>query len=80
MAEDVIFNFIIDSIVIDNEGFRRSQTNLIAAKILKKCNVIKEKNKRNNVILKAGDGKLMITNGLSVREFEKRFKDKVKII
>jgi predicted flavoprotein YhiN len=47
--------------------------NVIANKILKKCNVINKKNKNNNKSLITGDGKLMITNGMTLAEFEKRF-------
>ncbi len=46
--------------------------NVIAVKILNKCNLTKEKNENNNKKLKSGEGKLMITNGLSINEFEKK--------
>ncbi len=48
--------------------------NLIAHKILKTCHFNKIKNKNNNNSLKSGTGKLMITNGLSVLDFERKFK------
>ena len=36
--------------------------------------LIKKKSKFNNTSLKKKDGKLMITRGLSVGEFEKKYK------
>jgi hypothetical protein len=63
-----------DRVVIDNEPLNiKNQMNVIANKILKKCNVINHKNKNNNKALLTGDGKLMITNGLTLAEFEKKF-------
>jgi len=41
---------------------------------LNKCNISKSKNKNNNKALKAGEGKLMMTNGVSISEFKKKFK------
>lgn len=49
-----------------------NQINVIANKILHKCNLTKEKNINNNSRLKSGDGKLMITNGLSINDFERK--------
>ncbi len=45
---------------------------VIANMILNKCNINKEKNENNNKKLKSGEGKLMFTNGLSIKEFEKK--------
>lgn len=63
-----------EKVVIDNEALNiKNQMNIIANKILKKCNVINYKNKNNNKALISGDGKLMITNGMTLAEFEKKF-------
>lgn len=51
-----------------------SHINSIANKILTKCNVSKMKNKNNNKKLKAGEGKLMMTNGISISEFLRKYK------
>lgn len=45
----------------------------IARLVVKKCNFTKSKNKNNNKVLESGNGKLMITSGLSVKEFLKKF-------
>ena len=60
--------------MIDGKTYNTKQIDIIASKVLKNCNFNKNKNKNNNTIHKCGDGKLMITNGLSVVEFEKKFK------
>jgi hypothetical protein len=43
----------------------KSRVDLIASKVLSKCNVKHQKNKNNNRVLKNGEGKLMMTNGLT---------------
>ena len=50
-----------------------NQFNLIANKILKLCNVYKNKSLHNNINLKAGSGKTMITQGMSINDFEKKY-------
>lgn len=45
----------------------------IAQEVLNMCNFYHSKNKNNNTLLRAGDGKLMMTNGMTVAEFEKRY-------
>lgn len=58
---------------IDNHNYNLSnQINVIANKILSKCNITNEKNENNNKKLKSGEGKLMITGGLSIKEFERK--------
>ena len=49
------------------------QFDIITNKILGSCNILKHKSKYNDTIHKKRDGKLMITNGLSIQEFEKKF-------
>ena len=41
--------------------------------MLKNCNYFHQKSKNNNTTHKSGEGKLMITNGLSIKEFQERF-------
>ena len=63
-----------EKIAIDDQLIQRSRVDLIALKVLDKCNVSSKKNKNNNTRIKNGEGKLMITNGLSVKEFEKKYR------
>ena len=64
-----------NSVLIDGKIlFKDSQFDIIANKVLNICNVNKKKSKFNNTSLKKKDGKLMITRGLSVGEFEKKCK------
>ena len=46
---------------------------VIANKVLNSCNIYKQKSKRNNTKLVKRSGKLMITHGLSVKDFEKKY-------
>lgn len=58
---------------IDDQNYNvENQIDVIASKILNKCNITKEKNENNNKRLKSGQGKLMITNGMSINEFERK--------
>jgi len=71
----IIFKFLDEEkIVIDNQSFIVSNINAIAFKVLNKCNISKTKNRNNNGMLKAREGKLMMTNGISISEFQKKFK------
>lgn len=62
-----------DRIKIGNETYLRSQVDLISKNVLKKCNYLKDKNPNSNGKLKAGSGKLMITNGMSINDFTQKF-------
>ena len=63
-----------NNIVIGNEIYnKKNQFNIIANKILGNCKILKHKSKMNDTILKKRNGKLMITHGLSIDEFEKKF-------
>jgi len=46
---------------------------IVSRKILVKCNYISDKSEFNNKKLISGNGKLMITSGLSVNDFTKKF-------
>jgi len=61
-----------EKIIID--PFNTNHLNEIAFKVLNKCNISKTKNKNNNGMLKAREGKLMMTNGISISEFQKKYK------
>ena len=64
-----------NSVLIDGKIlFKDSQFDIIAHKVLNICNVNKKKSKFNNTSLKKKEGKLMITRGLSVEQFEKKYK------
>ena len=61
--------------MIDNERFdKNKQFDLITNKILDKCNIFNHKSKFNNTILKKRNGKLMFTRGLSVEQFEQKYR------
>lgn len=45
----------------------------LAKVVVDKCNFVMKKHKNNNIKLASGNGKLMITSGLSVNDFIKRF-------
>jgi len=62
-----------EKIQIDNEIFFKNDIDLISKKVLIRCNFIHPKSKNNNKELRIGDGKLMMTNGLSVSEFVQRY-------
>ena len=47
---------------------------LLAKRAIKNCNVINNKNESNKNKLKMGNGKLMFTNGLTIKEFLLKYK------
>ena len=69
------FNFIEDNnIIVGNEKLdKNKQFDIITNKILGNCNILKHKSKFNNTTLKKRNGKLMITQGLSINQFEKKY-------
>jgi len=50
-----------------------NQINNVSFRVLHSCNIWKNKNKNNNTVLKSGEGKLMMTNGISISEFVKKY-------
>ena len=50
-----------------------TQLNQLAKAILNKCNVIHNKSKHNQTSISPGNGKLMITNGLTLKQFESKY-------
>ena len=62
------------NVLIDGElYYKDSQFDIIANKVLNSCKIYKKKSKYNNSFLKKKQGKLMITHGLSVQDFEKKY-------
>ena len=59
-----------ENILIDGKYYKKSDTDLIADKLLTKCNWNEKKNKYYN---KFGNGKLMFTCGLTLKEFETKY-------
>ena len=59
-----------ENIVIDGKYYKKSSTDKIAKKLLKKCNYNHKKVDYKNM---EGRGKLMFTNGLTVKEFEIKY-------
>ena len=53
---------------------KNTQFNLISNQVLEMCNVHSTKSKFNNVVHKSKGGKTMITNGMTVGEFEKKYR------
>ena len=69
-------NYLLDenNLFFDNKIYnKKKQFDLIAKKVLKLCNVHSDKSKFNNSSLKEKSGKTMITQGLSVEQFEKKY-------
>lgn len=62
-----------DFVCIDNISYHKSMVKTIAQKVLLKCNYTHSKNKSMKGLIRKGDGKMMFSNGLTVREFCKRY-------
>jgi len=60
-------------ILIDNQAYGKNQFDVISKLVLKKCNFTHEKNKNNTKSLKKGEGKLMITSGMTVHDFQEKY-------
>lgn len=63
-----------EKITVDGETFLKSDIDKIAKKILTGCNFVHTKNKNNATTHKAGTGKLMMTSGMTLNEFTKKYK------
>ena len=68
-------NFTEDNnVVIKNKlFFKNTQFDKISSEILELCNVYSTKSKFNNTVHKSKGGKTMITQGMTVGEFEKKY-------
>jgi hypothetical protein len=51
----------------------KGQIHDISRNVLIKCNYIQKKSDFNSKFVKAGDGKLMITSGLTVNDFTSKY-------
>ena len=51
----------------------KNKLDVLSKVILKKCNFTHQKNKNNNVTHKIGEGKLMITSGLTIHDFMEKY-------
>ena len=61
-------------IQIDNKSYLKKDLKNISKHILKKCHFISRKyNDSSENYLQEGKGKLMITNGLSIKDFSKKY-------
>jgi hypothetical protein len=61
-----------EKITIEGEEFYKSDIDKIARKVLTGCNFVHKKNKNNNTELACGDGKLMFTCGMTIKDFMKK--------
>lgn len=62
-----------EKIYIDNEAIPKSKVDIIAKKVLSKCNFLNKKSPYNNNILQVGNGKLAMTCGMSISQFANKF-------
>lgn len=70
ISENEIIRREEDKIVIGNETYNvNKDLDLIAKNVLSKCNIRHQKHSNSNHSLKAGEGKLMMTNGMSINDF-----------
>ena len=69
-------NYTEDNNVIINNKlyYKNTQFDKISHKVLQMCNIYSPKSKFNNTVHKSKGGKTMITKGMTVGEFEKKFK------
>ena len=68
-------NYAEDNNVIINNKlyYKNTQFDLISQKVLQMCNIYSPKSKFNNTSHKSKGGKTMITKGMTVGEFEKKY-------
>ncbi len=61
-------------VLVDNRLFLKDDTKNLGKVVLKKCHFVNDKfNKDDDNRLRKGEGKLMMTNGLTITEFAKKF-------
>ena len=64
-----------NNVIIHNKlYYKNTQFDQISHKVLEMCNIYSPKSKFNNTVHKSKGGKIMITKGMTVGEFEKKFK------
>lgn len=62
-----------EKIIIDGNVYQKNDYENISKKVLEKCNFTKPIKNENVKIKKAGEAKLMCTNGISLSNFEKKY-------
>ena len=63
-----------NTVLIGNELlYKQNQFDIIANRVLNLCHYYNKKSIHNPKRLKKGDGKLMMTRGLTVEQFEKKY-------
>ena len=63
-----------NNVIIRNRlYFKNTQFDKITSEVLEMCNVYSTKSKFNNTVHKSKGGKTMITQGMTVGEFEKKY-------
>ena len=64
-----------NNVIVNNKlYYKNSQFDKITSQILEMCNVYSTKSKFNNTVHKSKGGKTMITQGMTVGEFEKKYR------
>lgn len=63
---------------MEGEEFYKSEIDKISKKVLMSCNYLHSKNKNNSNAHKVGGGKLMMTSGMTINDFIKKFNLKIK--
>ena len=64
-----------NNVIVNNKVYyKNSQFDKITSEILEMCNVYSTKSKFNNTVHKSKGGKTMITQGMTVGEFEKKYR------
>ena len=73
--QSALKNYAEDNNVIINNKlyYKNTQFDLISQKVLQMCNIYSPKSKFNNTSHKSKGGKTMITKGMTVGEFEKKY-------
>jgi hypothetical protein len=59
--------------IAGKEYNKNQQMDVIAKLVLSDCNVVHEKSRYNNKAIKCGMGKLMFTNGMTIKDFEDKY-------
>jgi len=59
--------------MVDHDLIDKRDTKGIVTKVLESCNIYNKKSESNNTRLKSGEGKLMITNGLTINNFRSKY-------
>jgi hypothetical protein len=69
---------ISEKLVKNEDDFTRNHIDKITKKVLTDCNFFHHKSKNNNSRIKVGQGKMMITSGLTVNDFMRKYNLNIK--